>query len=195
MESKVNRASATASGMQQNTCAGCLGTGQSAEYERQSPMVIGGASSTIPRMATTRSSCGSTQQQVTQPVETGKPRQRIQWSEEMNTFIMRQYYTITKLETLKIGYTWKLHDRFTRQYPEMEISEQQIADQWRAIVTKALLSKPWLEEIRAQVAEIFKETNVNTEEEIIQSTDKKKESWSLESPQTVENLELDKIKI
>jgi len=78
-------------------------------------VVIGGASGAIQRTATTRPSRGSTQQQVTQPVEvvsrtmpgsneTGKPRQRIQWSEEMNTFIMRQYYTITKSETMKIGY-------------------------------------------------------------------------------------------
>jgi hypothetical protein len=92
-----------------------LGTGQSAENERQSPVVIGGLSGAIRRTATTRSSRGSTQQQVTQPVEvvsramlrtnkTGKPRQRIQWSEEINTFIMRQYYTITKLETMKTGY-------------------------------------------------------------------------------------------
>jgi hypothetical protein len=42
-----------------------------------------------------------------------------------------------------------------------------------------------LEEIRAQVAETFKETNVNTEEEITQSTDNKEESQSSESPQNV----------
>jgi hypothetical protein len=89
-----------------------LGTGQSVENERQFPVVIGGASGTIPRMATTRPGHGSTQHQVTQPVEdvslavlgtskTGKPCQRIQWSEEMNTFIMCQYYIITKLETMK----------------------------------------------------------------------------------------------
>jgi len=88
MDSKVNRASGTASGMQQNTCAGFLGTGQSVEYERQSPVVIGGTSGAIPRMATTRSSRWSVRQQATQPVEaisqamlgttkTGKPRQRI----------------------------------------------------------------------------------------------------------------------
>jgi hypothetical protein len=96
---------------------------------------------------------------------------------------------------MKIGYRQELQDRFTRQYPEMEISEQQIADQFRAIVTKGLLSRPWLEEIRAQVAETFKETNVNTEKEITQYTDNKKESRSLECPQKVENPELDKIKI
>jgi len=47
----------------------------------------------------------------------------------------------------------------------MEVSEQWITDQRRAIVTRGLLSKPWLEEIRTQVAETFKETNVNTDEE------------------------------
>jgi hypothetical protein len=61
---------------------------------------------------------------------------------------MHQYYIITKLETIKIGYRRELHDRFTRQYPEMEISEQRIAKQRRGIVTKGLLSKRWLEEIR-----------------------------------------------
>jgi len=54
---------------------------------------------------------------------------------------------------MKIGYRRELHDMFTRQYSEMEISEQRIADRRRAVVTKGILSKPWLEEIRAQVAE------------------------------------------
>jgi hypothetical protein len=79
----------------------------------------------------------------------------------------------------------------------MEISEQRIADQRRAIVTKGLLPKPWLEEIRAQVAETFKETNVNTEEEATQPTDEneqKEDSRRLEHPPTAENPELDKVK-
>ena len=94
------------------------------------PVVIGGASGAIPRTATIRPCRGSTQQQETQPVEsvseatlgttkTGKPRQRVQRSEEMNTFIMGQYYIITKLETIKIGYSRELHDRFTEQFPKM----------------------------------------------------------------------------
>ena len=112
MENEDIRSSETASGMQHITRAGCLGTGQSAENEQNFPVVIGGASGAIPRTATTRCCRGSTQQE-TQPVETvskailgttktGKRRQRIQWSEEMNTFIMRHYYIITKLETIKI---------------------------------------------------------------------------------------------
>jgi hypothetical protein len=114
MENIVNQALGTNLGMQHIICAGCLETGQSAENVREIPVVIGGASSAIPRTATTRPSRVSTQQ-VTQPVEvvsqarlgttkTGKPRRCIQWSEEMNTFIMRQYYIVTKLETMKIGY-------------------------------------------------------------------------------------------
>jgi hypothetical protein len=124
MQNEVNRASGTASGMQHVDRVDCLGTGQSTENERQFPVVIGKASGAIPRTATTRSCRGSTQQQETQPVKTvsqavlettktGKSRQRIQWSEETNTFIMHQYYIITKLETVKIGYRQELHDSFT----------------------------------------------------------------------------------
>jgi hypothetical protein len=131
----------------------------------------GEASGAFPRRATKRPRRGSTQQEETQLVEivsqatlgitkTGKPRQRIQWSKEMNTFIMRQYYIITKLEIIKIGYRQELHDKFTRQYPEMDVSEQRIADQRRAIVAKNLLTEPWLEEIRTQVAETLNETTV-----------------------------------
>jgi len=108
---------------------------------------------------------------------------------------MRHYYIVTKLETMKIGYRRELHDSFTRQYPEMEVSEQRIADQRRVIVTRGLLSNPWLEEIRAQVAETLKETNENTEEGTTQPTDENRESRSLENTQTAENPELDKIKI
>ena len=45
------------------------------------------------------------------------------------------------------------------------------------------------------MAETFKETNVNTDEETTQPTDANRESRSLENPQIAENPELDKIKI
>jgi len=74
--------------MQHIARAECLGTGQSAENERQFPVVIGETSGAILRTATTRPCRGSTQQQETKPVETvsqamfgtnktRKPRQRI----------------------------------------------------------------------------------------------------------------------
>jgi hypothetical protein len=84
----------------------------------------------------------------------------------------------------------------------MEISEQRIADQRRAIVTKNLLSKPWLEEIRAQMANTLQATNGDTEEEVtqpIKENEQKEENQCLETPQensqAAENTELDKIKI
>jgi len=79
----------------------------------------------------------------------------------------------------------------------MQISEQRIADQRRAIVTKGLKPKPCLEEIRAEVVENFIERNLNTEEETTQPTDEneqKENSRRLEQPPTVDNPELDKVK-
>jgi hypothetical protein len=79
----------------------------------------------------------------------------------------------------------------------MEISEQRIADQRRANVTKGLKPKHCLEEIRAKVAEIFMEKNLNTEEETTQPTDEneqKEDSRRLAQPATVDNTELDKVK-
>jgi hypothetical protein len=49
----------------------------------------------------------------------------------------------------------------------MDVSEQQIADQRRANVVKNLLTKPWLEEIRAQVAATLKETTVKENDRIL----------------------------
>ena len=96
--------------------------------------MIAGSSGAIPCTATTRLCHGSTQQQETQPVEivsqarlgttkTGKSLQLMQWNEEINTFIMRQYYIIAKLETIKIEYRQDLHDRFMRQCPENKYQE------------------------------------------------------------------------
>ena len=45
------------------------------------------------------------------------------------------------------------------------------------------------------MAETFKETNVNTDEETTQPTEANREIRSLENPQTAENPELDRIKI
>jgi hypothetical protein len=96
--------------------------------------VIAGSSGAIRCASTTKLCHGSTQQQETQPVETisearlgttktGKPLRRMQWNEEINKFIMRQYYIITKLKTIKIEYRQELHDRFMGQYSENKYQE------------------------------------------------------------------------
>jgi hypothetical protein len=126
MENEANRALGTASGMQHITRTGYLGTGQSVENERQFSVVIGGTSGAIPHTATTRPCRRSTQQQETHPVETvsqaklgttktGKPCQHIHWSDEINTFIVRQYYIITKLETIKIEYNNKVKSQWSQK--------------------------------------------------------------------------------
>jgi hypothetical protein len=88
----------------------------------------------------------------------------------MNTFIMCQYYIITKLETIKIGYRQELHDRSMKQYREMEISEQQIADQRRAIVTKGLLSRPWLKKQSLKRLNLHPNTYIQMQKSVILGT-------------------------
>jgi hypothetical protein len=88
--------------------------------QQQVLVVTGGASGANPRTTTTRRK-GSTQQPMTQPDESvsaefaqqtskaGKPRQRIKWDDEMNTFIMRSYYIHTENETNMAMYRQKIY--------------------------------------------------------------------------------------
>lgn len=105
----------------------------------------------------------------------GKHRIRMKWSNEVNEFIMRTYYTITSNETVSnyLGqespctktksqflpfqqtkaYRDSLHKLFAQQYPDVAISQQRIADQRRAIVKNNLLPKSVLDAIREEVAQ------------------------------------------
>ncbi|CAB3232935.1 unnamed protein product [Arctia plantaginis] len=87
--------------------------------------------------------------------KSGKPRVRMRWSKEVNLFIMRTYYQITKLETDMTTYRKQLHELFTRHYPDINVTEQRIADQRRTIVRNKLLTEETLhilkEEIRMQL--------------------------------------------
>jgi len=109
MEQRKNDASETASGLQYITHAGCLRAGHLVTNESHVLVATGGASGTNLCTATTRCT-ESTQQSVTQPdgrvyavlpqqtTTMGKPHQRIKWDDEMNTFIIRSYYTLTRNE-------------------------------------------------------------------------------------------------
>ncbi|XP_063891684.1 uncharacterized protein LOC135117143 [Helicoverpa armigera] len=83
----------------------------------------------------------------------GKPRVRMRWSKEVNTFIMRTYFHITKLETDMTTYRQQLHELFTRQYPEISVSEQRISDQRRTIVRNKLLSQVEIDKLKEEVRE------------------------------------------
>ncbi|KAL0867793.1 hypothetical protein ABMA27_008500 [Loxostege sticticalis] len=102
---------------------------------------------------------------VSQPATTkaGKPRVRMKWDNDVNLFIMRTYYYITKLETDKTMYCKRLFDQFRLQYPETNVTAQRIADQRRAIIRNKLLSDETLQQLKIEIAEQLK-TEVLTEE-------------------------------
>lgn len=95
---------------------------------------------------------------ATQPATTkaGKPRVRMKWNEDMNLFIMRTYYYITKLETDKTMHCKKLHDEFILKYPELNVTAQRIGDQRRAIIRNKLLSDEVISDIKKEIAERLK---------------------------------------
>ncbi|CAH1101752.1 unnamed protein product [Psylliodes chrysocephalus] len=66
----------------------------------------------------------------------GQPRQRMKWTTEMNEYIMRCYYNITKNEADIGAYRLLLHQAFLQKYPERQVTEQRIADQRRAYYPK-----------------------------------------------------------
>jgi hypothetical protein len=61
----------------------------------------------------------------------GLPRRRIQWSSEMNDFVIRAYFRITRCETNTTGWRQELHQTFVRNYPSLTVTEQNIADRHR----------------------------------------------------------------
>ncbi|KAI5720807.1 hypothetical protein M8J77_011910 [Diaphorina citri] len=77
-----------------------------------------------------------------------RPRVRMKWTTELNTFIMRTYYHVTKLETDMTAYVRKMHEAFRAEYPDIEVSEQRIADQRRVIIRNKLLSEITINNIK-----------------------------------------------
>ncbi|XP_026737509.1 uncharacterized protein LOC113500810 [Trichoplusia ni] len=93
----------------------------------------------------------------------GKPRVRMRWSKEVNLFIMRTYYYITKLETDMTIYRKLLHELFSQKYPEINVSEQRISDQRRTIVRNKLIPQVELDRLKEEVrAQLEENTNANT---------------------------------
>ena len=81
----------------------------------------------------------------------GRKRVRMKWTTDVNMFIMRTYYKITKLETDFTGYRDHLCEEFKKQYPYLEVTAQRISDQRRAIVRNNLIEPQVLNKIRADV--------------------------------------------
>lgn len=101
----------------------------------------------------------------------GKPRERMCWTPQMNLFIMRQYYLLTNNESDLTGYRQKLHTAFCQHYPHLEVTEQRIADQRRAILTKNFIPQTDLNKLKAEVVQALegRDENPQSEAEEIQS--------------------------
>lgn len=108
----------------------------------------------------------------------GKPRVRMRWTEDVNIFIMRTYYRVTKLETDMTTYRKLLHEHFLRQYPHVMVSEQRVSDQRRVIIRNRMLTNEKLEQIKEEVRLELEQVDISlhtqpslAELQIINSTD------------------------
>ncbi|XP_074000237.1 uncharacterized protein [Rhodnius prolixus] len=103
-----------------------------------------------PAQEATADSAEASASSVTLGTTSRQTRRRMKWSIELNKFIMLTYYTVTNLETQKVGYRQELHRLFRVRFPEIEVSEQRIADQRHVIVTNNLLPPEILQELREE---------------------------------------------
>lgn len=163
-----NRRIDTASGVAQDkvTRSCDLGRGSCVKNMLQSPVEIGEASGADLRRAATRNhqpaqsvssaavhSCMQPTASLTTTTKAGKIRQRMNWTTEINTNVMRLYYTVTNMESDTAMYRQKLYTQFKNLYPQLDVTEQRVADQRRTIVTKNLLPATVLEQIKQQMLE------------------------------------------
>lgn len=100
---------------------------------------------------------------TTTTTQTGLPRQRIKWTPEMNKSVIRCYFIATKIETEMHVYRPQMRSLFLQQFPDLSrITEQNLADRKRAIMTKQLLTMPEIQEVKQQ-AEHHLTAHIQTE--------------------------------
>jgi hypothetical protein len=76
---------------------------------------------------------------------------RMKWSSDLNKFIMSSYYKCTQLETDCTLWRKKVYQMFVEKYPNLDVTEQRVADQKRAIERNSLLAKGIIDGIKAEV--------------------------------------------
>lgn len=106
--------------------------------------------------------------QVTRPATTreGMPRRRIQWTNEMNEYVIKSYYRVTQCETIRTGYRQQLHHEFSTNFPNLNLTEQNIADRRAAIFRLNLVPENVRARIRDEInTELQQHTTVHEEYE------------------------------
>ncbi|KAF2893595.1 hypothetical protein ILUMI_12577 [Ignelater luminosus] len=89
-----------------------------------------------------------------QPVttKTGKLRQRMKWTNEINRTVMYCYYKATNGEKELLGYRSKMYNLFVNIHPQMKnVTEERIADQRRMIVVNNKIPQTILDELKDKV--------------------------------------------
>lgn len=80
-------------------------------------------------------------------------KRRTIWTEEMNSYIVRCYYLLTKNETVKVPYTVELHKQVTQKFPEIrDKTLNNILSQKRSIFENNRLSAEIINAIKNEVA-------------------------------------------
>lgn len=94
----------------------------------------------------------------------------------MNIDVMRCFYTITNIGTIRIGYREAFYNSFINIYPQYGeiISTQRLMDQKRTIVVNKRLTDIEFDNIKKQIAEELNShvyNNINTQDDHNNNTD------------------------
>uniref|UniRef100_A0A6P7H3N9 Uncharacterized protein LOC114345718 n=1 Tax=Diabrotica virgifera virgifera TaxID=50390 RepID=A0A6P7H3N9_DIAVI len=75
----------------------------------------------------------------------------MKWTVSINENILRFYYKVTNLGQETIGYRQQLYAEFCRTYPDIQVSEQRVSDQYRVIIRNNLIPETRRNIIRSEV--------------------------------------------
>ncbi|XP_030747223.1 uncharacterized protein LOC115875834 [Sitophilus oryzae] len=87
--------------------------------------------------------------------ENGK---RMKWTRELNIDIMPSFYYVNQCQYQPLpGWRSSLHADFTRRHPDLQVSEQNVVDRKRVILSKQYLTVDELQNIKREVGNILQQ--------------------------------------
>uniref|UniRef100_A0A1B6JW20 Uncharacterized protein n=1 Tax=Homalodisca liturata TaxID=320908 RepID=A0A1B6JW20_9HEMI len=93
-------------------------------------------------------------------------KRRMKWDNNVNKFIMFNYYYVTRMETDKNQYRRKLREKFLEAYPNFQgVTDQRVADQKRSIKQNRLLDIQTLREIKRAARQQLEKEGIVVENE------------------------------
>ena len=122
---------------------------------------------------------GAAQEYQPALTQAGRPRQRLKWTMSMNETVVRLYYKVTELERNLAGYRQRLHAEFCIFYPNITVTEQRVADQYRVILRNNLIPETRRNIIKREIqAEIDPVPNLEDAQNTVEQVEQlKKKFW------------------